>query len=372
MSKRVLIFSTAYLPFIGGAELAVKEITNRLPDYDFDLITARIKSSLPKNEVIGRVNVYRLGWGVPILDKLYLAFRGGAFGQKLGRQKKYDLVWGIMASFGGLAAAKFKQQTGAPFILTLQEGDNLAEVESKMAPLWWQFKNIFTSADQVQVISTYLSNWAVKMGTDENKIVVIPNGVDLKTFYCDQEKLSDKEEKIIFTSSRLVKKNAVEVIIKALTHLSSNFILRIAGTGEEENNLKKLVKNLALDSKVEFLGNLSHPEIVQELKQADVFTRPSRSEGLGNSFLEAMAAGVPVVATKVGGIADFLRHQETGFICEVDNPESLAEQIKFIVDPQNKEIVWTVTNNARNLVKEKYHWEKISLQIGEIFASLIG
>jgi glycosyltransferase involved in cell wall biosynthesis len=377
MSKRVLIFSTAYLPFIGGAELAVKEITDRLPDYDFDLITARIKSSLPKNEVVGRVNVYRLGWGVPILDKLYLAFRGGAFGQKLGRQKKYDLVWGIMASFGGLAAAKFKQQTGVPFILTLQEGDNLAEVESKMAPLWWQFKNIFSSADWVQTISTYLADWAIKMGADKNKITVVPNGVDLKTFFCDQfscdqEKINTTDQKVIFTSSRLVKKNAVEVIIKALTKVPSNFILKIAGTGPEEENLKLLVKELNLTREVEFLGNLSHQEIAQELKQADIFARPSRSEGLGNSFLEAMAAGVPVVATTVGGITDFLKHQETGFVCEVDNPESLAEQIKFIVDPQNKEKVWIVTNNARNIVKEKYHWEKISLQIGEIFASLIG
>lgn len=377
MSKRVLIFSTAYLPLIGGAELAVKEITDRLPDYDFDLITARIKSNLPKEERLGRVNVYRLGWGLPLLDKLYLAFRGGGLGRKLGRQKKYDLVWGIMASFGGLAAAKFKQQTGTPFLLTLQEGDNLSEVESKMAPLWWQFKNIFSSADRVQTISNYLADWAIRMGTNKDQIAVVPNGVDLKTFFCDQfscdqDRLNNLEQKIIFTASRLVRKNATEIIIQALTKLPSNFILRIAGTGEEENNLKKLVHNLSLDNKVEFLGNLNHQEIAQELKQADVFARPSRSEGLGNSFLEAFAAGVPVVATGVGGINDFLRHQETGFLCEVDNPESLAEQIKFITDPQNKEKVWAITNTARNLVKENYNWDKISLQISEIFASLIG
>lgn len=73
MSKRVLIFSTAYLPLIGGAELAVKELTDRLTDFEFELITAKIDPKLKSEEQIGRVKVYRLGWGTR-LDKLILAF----------------------------------------------------------------------------------------------------------------------------------------------------------------------------------------------------------------------------------------------------------------------------------------------------------
>jgi glycosyltransferase involved in cell wall biosynthesis len=370
MTKRVLIYSTAYLPLIGGAELAVKELTDRLTGFEFDLITAKIDPRLKTVEQVGRVKVYRLGWGSS-LDKLILAFYGGYFGAKLNKQNKYDAVWGIMASFAGLAAASFKKKTGLPFLLTLQEGDSLAEVESKMAPLWWKFKNIFTSANQVQVISNYLATWAKKMGTVA-PITVIPNGVDLKTFYCDQTKLGSEASKlpIIFTSSRLVKKNAVDVIIEALAKLPDNFNLRIAGTGEEEVNLKNLAKSLGVGERVKFLGNLNKEEVARELSKADVFTRPSRSEGLGNSFLEAMATGVPVVATPVGGIPDFLQHQETGFMCEVDNPTSLAEQIKFITDPANKEQIWRVTNAARELVKQTYNWDTLAPQIAQILANL--
>lgn len=371
MAKRVLIFSTAYLPLIGGAELAVKELTDRLSDYEFDLITAKLKPELKSVEQMGRVKVYRLGWGSG-LDKLILAFYGATFATKLHRQNKYDLVWGIMASFAGLAAAGFKQKTGTPFLLTLQEGDNLAEVESKMAPLWWKFKNIFNSADHVQCISNYLAEWARKMGVVA-PITVVPNGVDLKTFYCNQcqqERLNDNEEKIIFTASRLVKKNAVDVIIEALAKLPTNFKLRIAGTGEEERALKNLVKDLGVGERVEFLGNLDKQQVAQQLIKADIFTRPSRSEGLGNSFLEAFAAGVPVITTSVGGITDFLKDNETGFLVPVDDATALAEKIKFVASQPNKQQVWAVTNAARDLVRQTYNWDTLAPQMAQILNQL--
>lgn len=370
MSKRVLIFSTAYLPLVGGAELAVKELTDRLTNFEFELITAKIDPKLPSVEQVGRVKVYRLGWGSR-LDKLILAFYGGKFGAKLHAKNKYDVTWGVMASFAGLAAASFKKKTNTPFLLTLQEGDNLNEVESKMAPLWWKFKNIFTSADYVQCISSYLAAWAQKMGVTA-PVEVVPNGVDLPVFYCDQEKTcgGDSSTKTIFTASRLVKKNAVDVIIEALAILPDYFKLKIAGTGEEEDKLKTLIKKLGLGNRVEFLGNLNKEAVAKELSHADFFTRPSRSEGLGNSFLEAMAAGVPVVATPVGGIPDFLKDDETGFLVPVDDPQALAEKIKFITSPQNKEKVWAVINAARALVKQTYNWDTLAPRLAQILNQL--
>jgi len=369
MKRRVLIYSTAYWPFIGGAEVAIRELTERLTDYEFDLITAKIRPGLAGSETIGRVKVYRLGWGNGLLDKLTLAFWGGRFGAKLHRQNKYDVVWGVMASFAGLAAADFKNKTSVPFLLTLQEGDNLNRVESKMAPLWWKFKNIFTSADYIHCISKYLAIWAKKMGA-RTPVDVIPNGVNLATFYCDQGRLINQPEKIIFTSSRLVEKNAVDVIIKALTQLPDDFKLRIAGAGKEDKKLKNLAGNLGVAERVTWLDNLNQKQVAQELKRADIFTRPSRSEGLGNSFLEAMAAQVPVIGTPVGGIPDFLTDNETGFLVPVDDPKALAAKIKFVVDPRNKELVWRVTNAAYELVKQSYNWDTLAPQIAKILNRL--
>ena len=121
-------------------------------------------------------------------------------------------------------------------------------------------------------------------------------------------------------------------------------------------------------------------DMVGYLFKADVFVRPSRSEGLGNSFLEAMAAGLPVVATPVGGIPDFLYGEQgrtidqnqTGWFCEVDNPKSVAEKVKYILGPNNRNHVEQVITNAKKLVEEKYDWKIISQKMAQIIANLAG
>lgn len=121
-AKRVLIFSTAYLPLVGGAEFAVKEITDRLGgEFEFVMLTARLDAKLPEIERIGNIEVHRIGednhW-----DKYRLVKVGWQEARKLGR---FDLVWAIMASYGGFAALRYKKRNPAvPFLLTLQEGDS--------------------------------------------------------------------------------------------------------------------------------------------------------------------------------------------------------------------------------------------------------
>lgn len=367
MKKRILIYSTAYFPLVGGAEVAIKEITDRLGEgFEFVLITARIDNKLPKRERIGNVDVYRMGLGTSF-DKLWLAIGGGYLGVKLARKEPFCMVWGVMASFAGLAALRFKElKSEIPFLLTLQEGDDLDDIEKKMRILWWRFRKIFISADCVQVISNYLADWARRMGTT-GKIELIPNGVDLSKFQLGQR----EKNKTIITTSRLVKKNGVSNLIRALLILPSDYKLKILGIGPDELKLKKLTKELKLSSRVSFLGFVSSDKISYHFSQSEIFARPSLSEGLGNSFLEAMAFGLPVVGTPVGGIPDFLEENETGWFCEPNNPRSLVEKIKYITDPNNLNQVDRVVMKARLLVEEKYDWDKIAIKIRAIFEDLL-
>ena len=91
-----------------------------------------------------------------------------------------------------------------------------------------------------------------------------------------------------------------------LPKLPENVHFIVLGVGPDEVMLKKLVKHERVESRVQFLGQIEHNEMPLYLKACDIFIRPSRSEGMGNSFIEAMAAGLPVIATQEGGIADFL------------------------------------------------------------------
>ena len=385
VKKNILIFSIAYLPCIGGAEVAVREITDRLGDFEFDMLTARLSPKLARFEKIGNVNVYRLGFG-SALDKYMFPFAACLKALSLNIKRSYALSWAIMAAYAGFAGLFFKlARPKIPFLLTLQEGDPLPEIEKKVRFIRPIFKKIFLKADHIQAISNFLADWARKIGY-KGALSVVPNGVDTQKFKIQpssraqvegnskfkiadfKEKLKIKsEERVIITVSRLVKKNGVEDIIKAAQDL--RFKLLIIGKGEQEEYLKDLTKKLNLEDNVLFLGEVSHKDLPQYLWISDVFVRPSLSEGLGNAFLEAMAAGVPAIGTKVGGIPDFLREGETGLFCEVQNPKSITEKIKTLLKDENLRL--RLIENGRKLVEEKYSWDFIALEMKNIFDKLI-
>lgn len=359
--KRVLIFSFAYEPVIGGAEVAVKEITNRVNDVEFDMVTRRFNTSHKEFERISNVNVYRID-----SSKLFFPIKAYLLGEKLHVQKSYDAVWSVMAAYAGFAALFFKIRfPDVRYILTLQEGDPIGHIKRRaffVSPL---FKRIFLKADIIQVISNYLGDFARSMGY-KGRVEVIPNGVDVEKFsnvQNEQHRMLLKDKVILATTSRLVTKNAVGDIIESLKYLPENVELNIIGVGPMEKELKQKAKGLQLEARVKFLGFIKYDDIPNYLHEADIFIRPSLSEGMGNSFIEAMAAGLPVIATPVGGIVDFLKDGETGLFCEVKNPKSIAEQvIKLINNPELKN---KLIENAGRMVREKYEWDLVAKDMKE-------
>lgn len=397
MKKRILIFSTAYLPLIGGAEVAVKEITDRLSDFEFVMITARLDNKLPAKEKIGNIEVHRLGRG-DNQDKYRLIFCAWKKARELG---KFDVVWSIMASYAGFAALRFKKRNpSVPFLLTLQEGDSRFDIYKHVWWCWPYFTKIFKRADKIQAISSYLAKWAKDLGA-ACPIEVVPNGVDATKFPISQFLPAGRQvqfpindqsqntpsfprrresggqlskefgikgnDKVIITISRLVKKNGVSDLIKSMKFLNDNTLLLILGTGELEGKLKLESQQEGIEKRVRFLGNICHDDLPRYLQISDVFCRPSLSEGLGNVFLEAMAAGVPIVGTKIGGIPDFLRDGETGLFC-VNDPRDIAKKIKMILDDQ--ELRSRLIVNGKKIVEEKYSWKLVSEKMKNIFNNL--
>ena len=170
------------------------------------------------------------------------------------------------------------------------------------------------------------------------------------------------------TVSRLVKKNGIADLIKAMKFVSGQLV--IVGSGRLKPSLESLTKQFNLTDRVEFIGSVDNQKVYQYLSRSNIFVRPSLSEGLGSAFLEAMAMKVPVIATPVGGIPDFLEDERTGWFCQVNNPKSIAEKINYILNPENAETVGRVVDAAYQMVKEKYQWEGIAAKMKGIFQSL--
>lgn len=377
--KNILIFSTAYLPFVGGAEIAVKELTDRISGCEFDLITARLDRKLAKFERLGRVNVHRLGFGSKF-DKFLLPFLGLWQALRLDKDRHYQIIFSLLASQASIAAAWFKVFCpGKKLILNLQEGDEEEHLKRYALGSDWLYNllirpwhlKVFKKADLAIAISGYLKQRALTAGV-KCPVEIVPNGVDVKKFSIfnppaggqfSNKDLKNKlgignDEKIVITASRLVKKNAVGDIIKSLAYLPDSVKLLILGNGPDRKMLEDLAEELKLADRIIFQGAYANDDLPRYLALSDVFVRPSLSEGQGISFLEAMAAGVPVIGTPVGGIPDFLIDGETGLFCQVGSPKSIAEKVKILLD--NNELADVIITNAGNLVKKNYDWNLIS------------
>ncbi|MEA1962812.1 MAG: glycosyltransferase family 4 protein [Patescibacteria group bacterium] len=394
MRKKILIFSIAYYPFCGGAEVAVKENTDRIKDFQFDMVTLRFDKKLSKFEKIGNINVYRIGFcgnSVDISDlnkfplkinKYLFPFLAYLKARKLYKKNKYDIVWAIMANYSGFGALFFKIfHKKVKYLLTLQEGDPLDYYRKRIGMLFSFFKKIFTKADSIQVISKYLGDYACDMGF-KGKPILVPNAVNIKHFsseYKEEElrafkkKLGkEKDDIFVITTSRLAKKNAIGDVIKAFEFLPKNIKFLILGIGPDEKKIRELAKEKKVDERILFLGYVDHKIIPKYLKISDIFIRPSLSEGFGNSFVEAMAAGIPVIATPVGGIVDFLFDPDknpdkkpTGIFCEVNNPESIADKINRLT--KNPSLVEEIIGNAKELAVKKYDWDIIAKDMERMF-----
>ena len=380
---KILIFSTAYFPFVGGAEVAVDEITKRLKEHHFDLITAKIKRNLPSQELYNRVNIYRVGIGAKI-DKFLLPILGLIKAIKLNKKRNYKIIWAIMASQAGITASFFKIiYPNKKMILNIQEGDPESHLQRYTLGIKFLYKIFirpwhilpFKKADYITVISDYLRKRAIRSGS-KCPIKRIPNGVNLARilkFSKSYEKLKEKlkikpDEKIVITISRLVKKNGIEDLIKAISILPKDIKCLIVGDGPDRIKLENLARQLKIEDRVFFLGQIEHNKVFQYLKISDVFVRPSLSEGLGNSFLEAMAVGIPIIGTPVGGIPDFLKDEKTGLFCEVRNHFSIAEKIvKILKDEKLKN---RLVENAKELVFKNYNWDNIAKEMDEVFKML--
>ncbi len=358
--KRILIFSTAYDPFIGGAEVALKEITKRITDMSFVMITARLRKDLPVRETIGAIDVHRIGRGNGF-DKYRLILNGPAYAERLGA---YDTVWAMMASYAGFAALRYKKRRPqVPYLLTLQEGDSRFDIYKHVWWCWWYFKQIFHRADRIQAISSYLAAWAKTLGAT-CPIGVVPNGVAVERFAAPTQ--SDVRTllalptavRVVVTVSRLVPKNGVSALVSAMVFLPGDVHLVIVGSGQEEHRISSFIREKKLSDRVHLVGEVMNDHLPQYLHRADVFCRPSRTEGLGIAFLEAMAAGVPIVAPPVGGIPEFLTDGDTGLFCRVDDPKDIAEKIeRILTDAPLRE---RLQKNGLLLVKEKYQWDFIA------------
>lgn len=381
--KKILIFSLAYYPsFVSGAEAAIKEITDRIEpsDIEFHMITLLFDRTVLREERIGNIQVHRIGFGGLYFSKILYVPLAALKARSLNRLQHFDALWSMMTYM--LFPVVLAKMIGvrAAHVLTLQDGDPYEKVFERwfirpVAPL---LDRGFRTAAIVQVISGYLGTWPEKRGY-QGKIELVHNGanprdlkgsVSMEEVKAVQDRLGKKPGDVwLVNTARLVPQKGNDDTIRALPLLPEYVKVLLVGAGSDEAMLKELVKKLQLNNRVMFTGSVDRSEVTKYRKAADIFVGPSRSEGLGNAFLSAMASRLPVVATQEGGLDEFVygegdpRHAQTAWVVPKDSPEGIAHAVADILAHPDK--VERVKETARQMVLEKYDWDMIAVQMRE-------
>ncbi|UCC80110.1 MAG: glycosyltransferase [Candidatus Zixiibacteriota bacterium] len=206
----------------------------------------------------------------------------------------------------------------------------------------------------ITTTSGYLKQAVLKLSKDSKNIRIIPFGVDTDLFRYSERKPSDKI--VIGMAKTLRPVYGIDILIRAFCNLREKYdvTLKIAGRGDSESLYKNLARELKVDNSVEFLGPVDHSELPALFFTFDIFAMPSIEESFGVAAIEASATGLPVVASRIGGLPEVVEDGVTGFLVERRNVDELTGRLeKLITDPQLR---FSMGKAGRKFVEEKYRW----------------
>lgn len=203
-------------------------------------------------------------------------------------------------------------------------------------------------------------------------IYVVPNGINLEQFDDISSNFPNKAgtKKILFVG-RFHPVKGVQYLIMAMKKVYEEIPdarLLLIGDGEERNKLERLADNLGIRESIDFIGELPHKKIAGFMNHADVFVLPSISESFGMVNLEAMACGLPIVATRVGGIPNVIKNGVNGYLVEAKKPDEIAEKILLLL--QNPQLRMEISQRNKEDVKA-YTWENITNSLEKVYLKIL-
>ena len=238
----------------------------------------------------------------------------------------------------GHAAALLNQVLGVPFVVTVH-GLDAYSTEQVQGAIGRQCKRIsqfvYRSARQVICVSAGVREHVLAGAAGPVKTRVIYNGVDSQTFAPHEPRASDDGSQTILSVGNLIPIKGHELVLRALATLSKDrpgLRCEIVGDGAERVRLAELALRLGLAARVTFAGRRSRAQVAQSMRDCQIFALPSRYEGLGCVYLEAMSSGKPVIACRGQGIEEIIRHGVNGWLIDPGDQAGLVNALSSLLD----------------------------------------
>lgn len=384
---RILFFNYEYPPLGGGAANATAYILkeySKIPDLKVDLVTSSIDSEYHLENLGDNIFVHRIPIGKNKNNLHYQSqkellvyawkayfFAKGLIRQLAEKENKYDLSHSFFTVPCGFISFLLRRKYKIPYIVSLR-GSDVPGYSERFAFLYAFIKPlvrlIWKKSFAVVANSGGLRELALKTNSKQ-EIGVIPNGIDINQFIKSKvHKVESQNGKFkVICVTRITPRKGVRYLIEAfkkLSQKSDNISLQIIGDGDEKNDLEKLVKDLGVEKGVEFTGLVPHEKLPPYFEQADVFVLPSLNEGMSNSMLEALATGLPLIATDTGGTKELIEEGRNGFIVRMKDAGDLADKIEILF--KDNELKKRMGEESRKKA-EMMSWEKVAREYAEIY-----
>jgi len=335
--NRVVMLSSNFYPgFVGGAEKQALELSKALSRQGAGcLVLTRRLRGLPRSAKVEGIPVERLS------SRLFLP---AVFFWLLKHRGEYGVVHVHLAGSPAVPAALAARLLGKPCVIKLGGGMGLpAALSTSQKTFWGRLKLLLLrlAAPRFATVNSELVAELAANGFDGADYAVIPNGVDTRRYRPPspderaeaRRKIDVKEGLVLLYTGRFAREKQLDRFLQAfadaLKAKPAAALLILLGAGEEEETLKAQAKALGLETRVRFLPPAD--EVLPFYWAADALVLPSLSEGLSNSLLEAMACGLPAVASRVGGTREAVLEGRSGLLFDPQDYSAMRRQIETLL-----------------------------------------
>jgi glycosyltransferase involved in cell wall biosynthesis len=416
-NPRVFIVIATFLPIIGGAEKQALAQGRSLHQRGLEatIVTFRHNKSWPADDMLEGVPVIRVAGTflgerekLPrILQKFLYLIAMMVMGWTLWRYRHcYDVLHVYQLNLLALPTAIACYFSGKPMVIAIRSADSGKRAESQKlvsliaGPLNTNMQMLRVYGDVradgdlkdlerlgkpvvrfthfllkrihvvVIILSSRMKAYLVSHDFALSHMRLIPNGVDISHFTpVNADTFPSEREQIVACLCRLCYQKGIDVLLQAwnLVHQElPQARLLIAGTGPIQTQLEYMAQALGLTDSVEFVGLQN--DIPALLRQCDMAVLPSRWEGMPNALLEAMACGLPCVATRVSGSEDIIQHGVNGLLVEAEDYQEMAEALLMLL--RDPELVSNYGHAARTTIEQSYSLAHITEAYIELYQDI--
>ena len=374
---KILLINYEYPPLGGGAGQATAALAREffVAGHEPLVLTSRFRGQ-PREETVAGVRLRRVAVVRRRADRCtpaeMLTFLASASAVAWREMRAWRPAASI-AFFGipsGPVGALLQFTARVPCVVSLRGGDvpgfqpyDLALFHRLLGPC---IRLLWRHAAAVVANSAGLRDLA-RRSAPAQAVRVIPNGVDAQTFHpaAENERPSGGPVRLLFVG-RVVFQKGLDVLLRALAALPAGLAweLEIIGDGEQRATLTAEAARLDLAERITFAGWCDRAGIAERYRAADVFVFPSRDEGMPNVVLEAMASGLPIVATAIAGSEDLVREGENGHLVPPDDAASLTAALaRLLADPAGCRALGRA---SRAIVERDYTWARVAAEYLEM------